>query len=245
MPTFTLQNIVNRAAAIADVHDTFVQPSTWLDWFNAERRALEIFKARHGGGMAMQNMASVSVIGVDRVPLISSGINEFMALVGVWENISGRLRPLKLVNWVDYNWQDEAGPTTGKAQYVRIEDYNTDGQEVATILRFYPRDPSGTYLIFYLKAPATATALTDTFSQPLGLEERIVLGMARRALVKEESDMSAVDKLIAEQDKLVEEYCWDRSFAQSHAVRNVDTTQRGWLTLDGFIPPGPESWMWA
>ena len=244
MPTFTVQNIVDRAAAIADMHDTFVQPFQWLAWFNVERRALEIFKARHSGGAALQNLQSISVTGVDKVSLTSSGVGELMALVGVWENVSGRLRPLRIVNWIDHHWQDEAGPYTGKAQFVRVEDANTDGIEVATQLRFYPRDPTGQYLIYYVKAPAAATALTDIFSQPLGLEERIVLGMARRALIKEESDTSAIDKLIAEQDRLVEEYCWNRSFAQGNSVRNVDRVQRGWIDLDGFVPPGPDFWMW-
>lgn len=244
MPTFTVQNIVDRAAAIADMHDTFVTPAQWLAWFNVERRALELFKARHGG-VAMGNVQTVTAVGPDRYPLATAGVNETMAIVGVWQELSsGRLRPLRIVPWVDNFVQDEGGPDVGPSQYVFIEDHNNDGVEVSTLLRFYPRDPSGNYLIMYLQAPAAAVSMTTVFSQPMGLEERIVLGMAKRALIKEESDTSAIDKLIREMDQQIEEYCWQRSFAQVASVRNVDKLQRGWVTQDGFVPPNPDSWFW-
>ncbi len=245
MPTFTVQNIVDRAAAISDMHDTFVTPAQWLAWFNVERRALELFKARHAG-VAMGNVTTVSTgVGVDRYPLATSGVNETMAIVGVWQVMNtGRLRPLRIVPWVDNFVQDEGGPDVGPAQYVTIEDNNTDGVEVNTLFRFYPRDPNGNYLIMYLKAPVAVTSLITTFSQPLGLEERIVLGMAKRALIKEESDTSAIDELIKKMDQQVEEYCWQRSFAQTPTVRNVDRVQRGWVDMDNFTPPSPESWFW-
>lgn len=243
MPVFTVQSVINRAAALADMHDTFVQPETWLSWFNTERMALQLFKARHGA--VAQNIAFDSVTGADKYPLSTGGVTQFIALVGVWELTSSqRLRPLRFVPYADNLWQDVAGPITGPSNTVSIEDTNNDGADVATFLRFFPRDPTGTYLIAYIKAPTALTDPGQSFSEPVGLEERIVLGMARRALIKEESDTSAVEKLIREHDQIVEEYVWSRSFAQAPGVRNVDYVQRGWMSMDTFVPPSIDSWVW-
>lgn len=243
MPAFTVQNMVDRAVGYADMHDGFVTPQQWLDWFNEERRSLELFKSRYSS--VLSNVQSVTVVGVDKYSFASASDREIMAVVGVWENVQGRFRPLRLVNWVDNLWQDEAGPITGKAQVVGVEDANADGVEVNTLLHFYPRDPSGTYLIMYLKAPAKLTAMTDSFTQPLGLEKRVVLGMARNALIKEESDISSIEALLKDHEKEVEQYVWQRTMMQGPAVRNTDRTNRGWMNIDEFIVPGSEHWIWV
>ncbi len=238
MPVFQVQDLIDRAAAQADMHDDFVKPAEWLAWYNSERRALQIFMARHGA--AMQDLDITSTTAPDVVTI--SG--EFLALVGVWETRSGQLfRQLKISPFPNNFFQQTGGPITGPSQFVTVEDDNTD-VATQTLLRFYPRDPSGTYVIVKAKAPAVATSATSTTSLPMGIEERIVVGMAKRALIKEESDYSAVQLMINEQDRLIEEYVSARGMAQGMAVRNVDNVERSGGWQSELLYPEVSRWYW-
>jgi hypothetical protein len=242
VPVFTIQTLVDRAAAIADMHDEFVKPSEWLSWYNTERRALQLFLARHGA--SSQNLQFTSSTGTDLIAVTG----EILAVVGVWELVVGRpMRQLKVVNFADNFFQFDssfigAGQVKGRSQIVSIEDNNTSSTST-TNFRLYPQDLTGSYIIVTSQAPQTATAMSDSTSLPMGLEELIVLKMAKRALIKEESDIANVKELIREQESIVEEYAWSRSLAQSPSVRNVDALQRGW-SIDGVGLPHPDAWTW-
>lgn len=234
MPVFTIQNLVDRAAAISDMHDTFVKPEQWLSWYNTERRALQFFMVRHGS--TMQNLTEEFFTAPDVVDLTTEAI----AIVGVWEVLptSFQFRKLRVVDLPNNFHQFTGGSITGPAQEVSVESVNSSTASTMR-LRFFPRDPSGTYAVVMAEVADFAVSLNDTTSLPIGIEERIVLGMARRALIKEESDTAAIDKLIRETDSMVEEFVWSRSLAQSPSVRNVDFVERGW-TSDRRIPPCTE-----
>lgn len=243
MPAFTVQSLVNRAAALADVHDSFVTPVQWLSWFNTERRALHLFMSTHGA--LNRDLEFISVTAPDVYPIANDFTADFIALLGVWERKSdGGLRPLRVLNFVDNYLQDSGGPITGPSNFVTVEESNTDGLEITVRLRFFPRDPTGTYTVVLLKAPADAVSLASNVTFPMGLEERVVLGMAKRALIKGEDDTTAVQDEIARWDKIVEEYCWGRAVAQGLAVRNVDARERAFMTIDSFVPPLSEFWTW-
>lgn len=243
MPTFSIQSLVDRAAAISDMHDGFIKPADWLAWYNTERVALQIFMARFGS--VMQDLQFDTVTASEDT--IITG--EFLAVVGVWELISnGAYRPVRIVDFPKAFLQaGNPGPTTGPAQIVSIEDNSDDPGTLidgGTHFRFFPTDPTGTYVIVTCKTPALAVSLDNNqvTRLPSGLEERIVLGMARRALIKEESDVADVSRLIKDQDAFVEAYVWGRSLAMSPSVRNVDSVQRGWMRE--FNLPHPDHWLW-
>lgn len=80
-----------------------------------------------------------------------------------------------------------------------------------------------------------------TVAYPLGWEERIVLGMARRALMKEESDTRPVDTEIALWESRIEEACWNRVLTNSPSVRNSDQETYGWT--DRFSMPPIGNWV--
>lgn len=233
MPVFTVQQLVDRAAAISDMHDDFVTPEQWLAWYNTERQAFSLAMARNGAALQDVQITATPATGQYTI------LGPVLAIVGVWEQYSdGRLRPLKILNFVD-NFRDGLNP--GPAQYVVIyEDSSVSSN--STNFRFFPTPTSGNYLIVTLRPPDRATTLEDTTSIAMGLEERIVLGMARRALIKEESDVSDISKLIIEQDQLIEEFGWKRTFAQMPGVRNVDSLQRGWVT--DVMQIDPNAWYW-
>lgn len=236
MPAFTVQEIVDRAAAIADMDGNFVSPAQWLAWYNAESRALEFFIARSGW---VHNTAS-SVDSSSGYEISIPEANRPMALIGVYEVRDGRYRPLKFQNTVDFTRQSYGAPaTTGDAHFYSVESSPT--QDKLTIYLF-PLPSSGTYRVLYLAGREPVDDLTDSVNWPLGWEERIVLGMARRALIKEESDSRVIEKLMAEQDAIIEEFCWNRVLAESPRLRNVDSRDRGWSEDLIFGPY--ESWYW-
>lgn len=234
MPSFTVQTLIDRAAAIADMHDGFVTPTQWITWLNTESRALELFVVRSGW---IEPQAST----VDS----SSGVitvTSPLAILGVYEVRDGRYRPIKYQAQVDFTRQSNASPAdTGDAHYYTIMSNTADDN---LVIHFYPKPASGTYRCLYLAGYTPATAVTDSVRWPLGFEERIVLGMAKRALIKENSDTSQIDQLILEQERTIEEFCWSRQIAQAPILRNTDRSERGWGWHDSMSFGPYESWYW-
>lgn len=236
MPSFTAQQIIDRAAAAADMSDDFVSQSTWLAWLNVARQELTIKMAR--SGMVPWGMVTQSAINPTTGFITISF--EFLALVAVVEvDSSGRFRHLKSSNFVDMARQVDGttAPIVGPATQYSLTD-----DEGNTLLRLYPRPTSGTYLYYYLKAPLTITSVADSMTYPLGLEEYIVLRMARKALIKEESDTKAIDKELDAIQEQIELYGHERNWANAPKVRNTDDVERGW-NLQLTYPP-PNAWIW-
>lgn len=233
MPSFTAQQLIDRAAAIADMHDSFVPAATWLDWATVELASLFMAAAR--SGWVVGPITPTTISPTDTYTMAA----EFFALLGVWERDSGgRLRRLRVGTYVETLHQTAGGPIQGAATEVSLVD-NGDG---TVTFSFYPRPTQNSYLIVTINPPTRMTAVTDTVTLPAGLEERVVLGMARRALVKEESDTRAVDRLIQDEDRRVEEFAASRMFANAPRVRNTDYVDRGW-SLNLVLPP-PTMWIW-
>src|SRR5512139_1488436 len=110
MRAFTVQQLIDRAAAIADMHDSFVTPAQWLAWYNTEARALELFIARSGWVI---NLASSVDAGASYTATITGAP---LAILGVYEVRDGRYRPLKFQNQVDFTRKNVAAATdTGDA----------------------------------------------------------------------------------------------------------------------------------
>lgn len=237
MPSFIVQNLIDRAAALSDMHDQFVKPEQWVAWYNTERVALELFIAKRGA--TARNITLTTVTPVSGTSLF---IGSALAIVGVWEILSNaRLRPVRIVNFVDNFSQQGPGPQFGPAQIVSVVQNNGSTSESYSF-RFFPTPSSGSYLIGTIPAPEVLLDGNGMLNLPMGIEERIVLGMARRALIKEESDTTEILKLIKEQDDIIEEYVYGQMMAQNPSVRNVDALQRGWWSDIRSIDPN--SWFW-
>lgn len=255
MPSFTVQNIVDRAASIADIHDQFVTVPEWLAWFNFERRALTFLMARYGSAAVnvtfTRKVTDGSNFLLDNHQTIPTDLTDILAIVGIWElKADQRLRPLKIVPYVDNMFQlpdafsasfsTFVSPVVGPANIAMVS--RTDqGDDV--VITLYPTPPAGAnYVVGSVRMPQTAVLLASVTSVPAGLEEWIVLRLARRALIKEESDTKAIEKLIDEVESQVEEYCSNLTIAQGNKVRNVDNFQRGWWDDLGSVHP--EMWLW-
>lgn len=232
----TASNIIRRAMAIADVHDNFVSEAEWLDWLNKENKALTLFLARAGWTLPFDTtIATITSSGWDLATDGASAVSvartaaghyvftptlaDVMALVSIHEIRSGELRRLTFNDSVSFLRQSINGAnTTGHATDYRLRMY---GNEIHA--DFYPTPVvAESYLLTYLSAPVPITATTQSVALPMGWEERLVLGMARAALIKEESDYSAVEKLMREMDSQIEQLCWSRVMSEAPRVRNTD-----------------------
>jgi hypothetical protein len=214
------------------MHDGFVSPTQWIAWLNTESRALELFVVRSGW---IEPQATT----VDAVNFAITIPNP-LAVIGVYEVRDGQYRVLKYQSQVDFTKQLYSSPNiTGDANYYTI--LSSSSSDDLTV-HLHPKPTVGIYRCLYMAGAVPATAVTDSTRWPMGFEERLVLGMARRALVKENSDTQQVETLIAEQDRTIEAFCWSRNIAESPTIRNVDRAKRGWQSDMMYGPY--ESWYW-
>lgn len=239
MPTVTTQELVDRAKAAADMRDNFVTPAQWMYWASQERLALDLFIARSGWPQAATT-STYTATGADVVVSMQNdlGVSNpmgIMALVCIHQVENDRYKLLRHQNFADFN------PRTardGHARTYRVYPIGSDLQ-----VEFYPRLKAGEkYMFTYVGHPqglalsSPASHETTQVNYPMGWEERIVLGMARRALIKEESDTRAIDQEIALWDSRIEEACWSRVLAEAPTVRNTDIANYGW-TDRYSVPP--------
>lgn len=236
MASYAVSELIERAQAAADMHDNFVTPTQWLRWFNVENRALALYIAR--SGYVLKEGREDLVGGTTINASGEASISEPLAVLGVYHLDSGRYRRLRHSDNMDgAGFIDTV--TTGDARYFRVFQ-NTNGE---VTLQFWPIPTSGIYLVFIIEIPVAVTLVTDTVNYPPGFEERIVLGMARRALAKEESDTREMQRQILETDKYIESVCWDRVMAGHQQIRNVDKVERGWTNTPQV--PSREFWHWV
>jgi hypothetical protein len=226
VPTFTVQALIDRAKAAADMHDDFVTDAQWIAWLNVEVPALETYLAR-AGYVLRESFHSFDANSSPTGYVIPTPL----AIVGVYHvtDSVGRLRRLRaadpLVRMRQFPGLVDAGDAT---------EFYAQSAGDNVVLYLYPAPSSGTYVTFYVPAPATLTTVASTVSYPLGWEERLVLRLARRARMKEETGTSEIDAALREVDQQIDEAVWSRLLAQTPAVRNVDAVERD--SLDRWPP---------
>jgi hypothetical protein len=232
MPAYTAQELIDRAAGASDMHDNFVSSSLWLQWASLERYALELFMARSGWPIDFSS-ATITVTGAEAGTYSLAGNPDMMAIVCVHRLVSGGLQRLEYDDAVTFLRQVPGSPIdSGDARKYRVKRA-VDG----IALQFYPEPQVGDQLVVtYIPAPTRLTVTTDAVNYPMGWEERVVLGMARRAMDKEESDSRAIQIQMREMDSQIEELCWNRVMSESPKVRNADHYRADL--------PAREAWAW-
>lgn len=249
MPAVSTQELIDRARATADSRDNFVTPTQWMFWASQERMALDIYIARSGYALPGMTFLDKVITGTEGgvYPLAPTG--GVMAIVCIHEMTNNGFRRVKYLDSVAYMKQPP-GTVAGAHAHARFFRAIPSTTDDSINLNFYPEPAAGeTYRITYLPHPRKLALVADSTHDaqvvyPMGWEERIVLGMARRALIKEESDTKEVDREIKLWDMRIEEACWDKVLAESPRIRNGDVEEYGWS--DRIIwPPYPNSWFWA
>lgn len=237
MPTVTTSELIDRAKAAADMRDNFVTPTQWVQWATQERYALDLFIARSGWPMPLQTQTT-TMDGVINTLTIEVPA---MAVVCVHQYRGGSYRLLKHTNAVDIARSDQQGDPT---------EYRVFWDSDDLYLVFGPAPTAGTVIkVTYLAHPQklSLTVSDDEnateVTYPMGWEERIVLGMARRALIKEESDTRSIDSEIALWESRIEEAAWSRVLADVPSVRNTDYNTYGWT--DRYSVPPFGNWLFV
>lgn len=248
MPQTTVATLIERAKSTADMRDNFVKPNEWLTWATQERVALDLYIARSGWPQKMAEFP-ITVTGSENG---AYGVNPkpgVMAIITVYQyDSSGRVRQLENQEFTTFLRRDPSysGSPSGHSRYFHVS-WATDN----LTLNLYPQPSTGeTYKVIYLPHPkrlvltvGDADLEEASVAYPLGWEERIVLGMARRALIKEESSTGAVDSEIGLWDARIEEACWSRVISQVPSVRNSDPTHYSWS--DRYLVPPFGLWVWV
>lgn len=252
MPQTTVATLIDRAKSAADMRDNFVKPTEWLTWATQERLALDLFLARSGWTLAV-DVFDITITGTENprgtFPVDpDSGV---MAILLVHQfDSSGRIRQLEHQDFATFLRRNPGytGSPQGHARY-----YNLTWNSATLTLNMYPEPQAGeTYRVIFLPHPkrlvlsvAMGQEATeeDSVNYPMGWEERVVLGMARRALIKEESSTSGIDSEIGLWDTRIEEACWSRVLTSAPGVRNVDDLHYGWS--DRYTVPPFGMWTWV
>ena len=247
MPTVTVSTLIDRAKAAADMRDNFVTPTQWTTWATQERLALDLFLARSGWTLPLTDF-DITVTGSEAGSFTVNPTGGVMAIVCVYQyDSAGRVRMLENQDAVTFlrRTPGYSGSPRGHSTYYRV---TWSGDNLT--LNLYPEPNTGeTYRVVYIAHPkklvvsSPGTWEETSVSYPMGWEERIVLGMARRALIKEESSTTAIDSEIGMWESRIEEACWNRVLSTSPSVRNTDQLHYGWT--DRFSVPPFTLWTWV
>ena len=188
---FTVQTLIDRAREHADMTDkSFISDAMALNWVNYLIPQLDKRVAR-SGYLLTPTRTTTTVTGADAYNFPAP-----LCIVTVhWVSTDGkrllRLRPAH----AGTNYPVLATrTTTGYAPDSWYAETRSDG---TLDLRFSPNPTSGSFVLTTIPLRGTLT-LTDSVIYPAGVEEWIVLSIARRMLSKEEGDPRHIDDLLAE-----------------------------------------------
>lgn len=238
--------LIDRAKSAADIRDNFVTETEWLQWANQERKALEYLLARSGW---TQNVSQITVSPDGTGSYILSSVP--MVVLCVHESSTQGFRRLEHNNAIEFRRQADGGtiitgPATEFSFTRTLSLAEPPGETIH--MRLYPEPSSGTYIVTAIVQPPELIVGTPTAGQsayvvyPMGWEEYVVLGMAKRALIKEESDFSAIERLQMQQAQDIERAVWGFAMGETPTIRNVDKQTRGWAR--GIDYPPVTGWIW-
>lgn len=239
----TTQELYDRFALAADMHDNFVTPLQFAYMATQENLALALFLAKLGWTQNVKTQ-TITVTGAEAgaFPLTEDPL----AIVAVHQVRSNVVRPVHWENYVDFMRQiPGATVSVGDPESFRAF-YDADNDR--TVLNFYPEPPAGTVLLVsYIPEPKKLTldaspsaGFANSVSYPMGWEEWIVLGVAEQALDKEESDVSSILRRKAKLEQAIEGHIHDRMLAEHPTIRNLDAEHRGWK--DKVVYPPVTRW---
>jgi len=232
MASVNVSEIITRAQQAADMDDDFISQSTWLYWANVEYKKLWNRMARSGYPWAVVE-TSITITGA-----LQYNTSEPVAIVGFrGATTTGKYFRIPIVHPANLTGANIT--ITGVPKMVAVTHDPTNlGNEL--VIRFWPTPTSSTQggitmlaidkpKKLVLTAPGGDEATNVRL--PNGFEERIVLGMARRALGKEETINPAIEAEIRDVDTFI-----DNSIS-SYLLRDQPTVHDVNEPTHGLLPP--------
>lgn len=222
MPAVAYTEIIERAKQAADMNDGFPSDATWLYWLNAEYKKLWVRLIRSGYPPAISN-ESITADGSSQY-----NIDEPSAVIAVYgvRSSGSTLKYFRVP--VKHAWQQiRSSVNSYPYECYLIPNHIYTGQ-IGIV--FQPNPTSGTYLVVTIPQPYKVVSGTPTPGAnesnsvylPFGWEERIVLGMARRALTKEETVNPSLEREINEVDEQIDTHIHDYIMQQANTAGAMD-----------------------
>lgn len=223
--TFTWESLIERARTYVDddhkEDQGWISEARWLDIANVEYERLYRQWVRTGLITPAHTLAAFTGS--------TTSLTRVLCIVGAAENL-GSNTPRRILEHGDQQWD----ALTGKS-----EEWSATGSADTLTINLYPVDSAGSYEVRYIQYPARATDATTSIDLPFGGDERLVLGMARRAMVKESAASRLVNDLIIDADAELAMTAWGRADKQAPRVRVV-TPRRG----PKLYPVEPARWVY-
>lgn len=184
--TYTVTQLITAIQALGEYENDPNITTAWLTTAISSSYA-ELYETLVNSGLAYFRSTATpsysSSTGLASLPA------DFYADVGVWwEKDSTNRLPLKKISVRDA-WKVKK--TAGRAAYF----YEIVGSNI----QFYPPPPAGqTYTLIYIPAPADLTSGAQTVDGVAGWEELIVVDVAIKAGIRQETDTSVLERRKAE-----------------------------------------------
>lgn len=242
--TFILRDLVNRTRVfIDDDHDEtqgWLTDPKWLQIAIAEYKA--VYRRWLRNGLVRPTPIDTNVpsgqyqVTLPTEPDIEAGITGALAIVGAAENMNSYMRilaPAQAARGAFPFWVAPGQVNEGKAV-----NWAAFGPADHVTVEISPRDLGSPYVVRWIPTPKLPASLDDQMEFPFGCDERFVLGMARRAHLKDSSASALLQKLIDEADAEIQFAAHGRLDTQAPRVRRVrpDFHRRRWpqLSTDQF-----------
>lgn len=205
--TFTWDELIERARTYVDddhkEDDGWLDPAKWLTLAQVEYAKL------YKQWLRMGVINPSQVVSTFTGPTTS--LSRVLAIVTVQEYLGAGV-PRRPLRPTDVPWDDVIGQATS---------WYADGTADTLTVGVYPGD-SAVFEVRYYQYPAYATDSTTSVDLPHGGDERLVLGMARRALIKESAASRRIDQEILDADAEINMTAWGRKDREAPKMRRAD-----------------------
>lgn len=222
MASVSLTQLIASARTRADmVGSLFVSDAEFTVFLNKSLDELyDLVLQKFGDDYYVASSAIATVAGTSTYALPS----DFYKLLGVELTLSGEVRDLKKFEFKERNAYRNAVGSGAELPRYRLEGSN---------LRLYPAPASvmaGT--LWYVPQRVALATGADAVNFPGGWEEYAVIDAAIKALVKEESDISALQLAKTEMLRRIESASENRDAGEPERVTDVQRTDSA-IFLEG------------
>lgn len=232
MATFTWAELIDRAKTYADddhnAQSGWIKDPKWLSIGYAEYLKLRKKWIRLG---------LISPVATDvTFTTATTNITNVAILIGVAEDLGGGHYRMIPSGQAEHGqapfWSTHLGASHAAA-------FEAHGEADDLTISLKPgNDAAGTYVVRYITNPTRPTLVTQSVTVPDGCDERLVLGMVRRAHLKDSGASVLLEKLIREEDEQIGFDAFGRLNSEAPRARFTRRTNR---FSTGF-PTDPRLW---
>ncbi len=253
MAIVTWRHIVDRARVyVADDHDErqgFLKDGQWLDIARVEYEFLYRRWIRNGlvrpAQISTEVPAGQYTVTLPLTTDVAQGRPGVYAIIGVAENMNSYFRMLVPAQGARGAYPFWVAP--GEINQGKSTSWAATGVSDQITVELSPRYTGSSYFVRWVAIPPLPQNLDDQVEIPFGCDERLVLGCARRALLKDSGASQLLERLIVESDAEIQFAAHGRLDSQGPRVRRVhpDFHRRRWPQLGaGTFPTDPNYWIY-